>query len=148
MTQDISNTRDDLMRQRMLLLSERGHCFFCPEGQELFEKEKLHEGVYWYISESDSPYKGSVTHVMAVPKRHITLPEELTANELVELMHEMIPWMKENLNMSGISGVFRFGNTKITGATLHHLHFHFITGVERSNKDHPPIWAVVGFQKT
>ncbi len=147
MTQDINNTRSDKMRERMFLLEKRGYCYFCEEGQTLFEKSPLHVGEYWYVTESDSPYKGAVMHIMVVPKRHITLPDELTANELVELTQKMIPWTRDNLNIRGASALFRFGDTKLTGATLHHFHIHLIHGVEKSDINHQPIWAVVGFQK-
>ena len=145
--QDLSNSRSIEMRQRMELLAGQGQCYFCKEGQNLFEKTPLHEGRYWYVTYNDSPYKGAVTHVMVVPKRHLTQPEELTGDELVELYQLMIPWLRENLQIQGASALFRFGDTKLTGATLQHFHVHFIHGVERSGPGHSPIWAVVGFQK-
>lgn len=147
MAQDIENTRSVEMYRRMQILENRGHCYFCEEGQKLFEKVPIHTGKHWYVTDNDNPYKGAVTHVMVVPHRHITLPDELNPDELHELYHEMIPWLREKLQIKGASALFRFGDTKLTGATLHHFHVHFIHGVERSGPGHSPIWAVVGFKK-
>jgi ATP adenylyltransferase len=144
--QDINNSRSEEMRRRMLLLRERGHCLFCEEGLKLLEKTKIHESQHWYVTMNDAPYAGATTHIMAVPNRHIKDPEELTSEELHELFQSVIPWLRKELGMQGLSGLFRFGRTERTGATIHHLHFHFIEGVDRIDTNHPPVMAVVGFK--
>jgi diadenosine tetraphosphate (Ap4A) HIT family hydrolase len=144
--QDINNSRSDEMRRRMVLLRENNLCLFCQEGFNLLEKTKLFECKHWYVTINDAPYAGATTHVMAVPHRHIADPEELTADELHELFQVVIPWLRKELGMQGLSGIFRFGRTQRTGATIHHLHFHFVEGVDRVDLHHPPVWAVVGFK--
>lgn len=144
--QDLSNTRSSEMRERMVLLQENGWCLFCQQGFTLMKKTKLHDGKHWYVTVNDAAYQGATTHVMAVPNRHITDPVEMTTEELVELFQVVIPWLRKELNMKGLSGLFRFGDTKRTGSTIHHLHFHFVEGEERVDHHHPPVWAVVGFQ--
>lgn len=144
--QDINNSRTEEMRQRMLLLKEKGWCLFCTEGMDLLEKTKMFEGEHWYVTVNDAPYTGAITHVMAVPNRHIKDPEELRTEELHELFQVVIPWLRKELGMQGLSGLFRFGRTQRTGATIHHLHFHFVEGVDRVDLNHPPVWVVVGFK--
>jgi diadenosine tetraphosphate (Ap4A) HIT family hydrolase len=144
--QDIDNTRSNEMKRRMLILREQGLCLFCEEGMKLMEKIKLYQGNFWFVTINDAPCEGAAIHVMAVPNRHITNPEELTTEEFHELFQVVIPWLRKELGMQGLSGLFRFGNTKRTGSTIHHLHFHFIEGVDRASFDHEPVWAVVGFK--
>ncbi len=145
--QDINNSHSEAMTQRMLLLREKGWCIFCEEGFSLFEKKKLYSGKFWYVTANDNPYAGAVTHVMAVTNRHVANPEELTLEELTELFQAVIPWLRKEFGMQGLSGLFRFGDTRRTGATIHHLHFHFIEGIDKESHDHEPVWAVVGFKQ-
>lgn len=144
--QDIANAREEHQRENMQALSDAGKCLFCPDGLPFAEKQPIFRGEFWYVKPNDYPYEGAVTHVMAVPNRHIMNPEELTQDELFELFQVIIPWLRTELEMEGLSCLFRFGNTKRTGATIHHLHVHFIEGAERSSSSHPPIFAVVGFK--
>ena len=146
--QDIRNSRSEEMKRRMLLLHEKGLCLFCEDGFHLMEKIKLFEGKGWYVTLNDEKYKGAVNHLMAVPTRHIKHPSDLTPDERNELFDTVIPWLEKVYGMQGISGVFRFGKTERTGATIHHLHFHFIEGVDRVTQDQEPIFAVVGFKPT
>lgn len=144
--QNIANTRSEEMHRRMLMLQERGHCFFCSEGQELFKKVHLFDSEDWYVAHNDAPLPGSVTHVIAVPRRHVLIPSDLTALERNELFDSIIPWVMEKLDMPGASIFFRIGDTTITGSTLCHLHVHLVRGVQRRDSDHKPIFAVVGFR--
>lgn len=144
--QNIENSRTQKMRERMAVLHERGQCFFCKEGQELFEKVNLFKTDLWYVTINDAPYPGAEKHVMAVPVRHLTTPEDLTHDERNDFFDTVIPWLRKEYGMDGLSCLFRFGNTKRTGATLHHLHFHCIEGAERKDQNHEPVFAVVGFK--
>lgn len=144
--QDIKNSRTPEMRRRMKLLQERGICAFCKEGMNFLEKTELYSGQLWFVTINDAGYEGSVTHVMAVPRRHIRDPEELTLEELHEFFRVVIPWARNELKMEGVAALFRFGRTERTGATIHHLHVHFIEGVDRVDLNHPPVFAVVGFK--
>lgn len=146
--QNIDNSRDEDQKRKMVLLQEKGLCMFCEEGFTFLGKEKIFEGKTWYVTKNDYPYTGSAHHIMAVPIRHLESPEAFTATELFELCSIVIPFLKTDLGMQGFGCFFRFGDTKKTGATQQHLHLHFVEGVDRESKDHPPIFAVVGFQKS
>lgn len=112
----------------------------------LTKKKILFRGDNWFVTPNDFPYSGSKTHVLVVPVRHVITPKKLYTNELIELFSIIIPWLEKELGISGMTALFRFGDTKKTGATIHHLHVHFIEGVEKSSPDHIPITAVVGFK--
>ena len=146
--QNIENARSQQQKEDMEKLAEANACLFCKEGLTLTNKRVLFKGTHLYITPNDFPYKGVVHHVMVVPKRHIITPEEMTSEEYEELFTVMLPWLRENLKMDGCSGLFRFGNTKRTGATINHFHIHFISGAEKESKDHEPIMTLVGYKNT
>lgn len=145
--QDIANSRMGRQREEMEKLAKSGECLFCPGGLRLLKKPIHFTGKYWYVAPNDFPYEGTTLHLVVAPHRHITSPEELTAEELGELFSEITPRLRREFGLDGCSALFRFGNTRRTGATIHHLHIHFIQGAERQSQDHEPIWAVVGFKQ-
>jgi diadenosine tetraphosphate (Ap4A) HIT family hydrolase len=132
----------------MMVLKDINACLFCPQGMFIFKKVPIFTTENWFVTENDFPYEGSVHHVLAVPKRHIAQPDELTVNEIRDFFGTVIPTMETKFGECGFTSVFRFGERSHTGATVEHLHFHFISGVKQSSRDHPPILAVVGFKKT
>lgn len=127
---DFGNARDPEQIRRMNALKDAGLCYFCREGLEekvptpsvIFEKK------YWYITPNNFPLEGSVHHYLIVPKRHIKDLSEISENEATELFVMMVPWFKRNLKITGYSMFVRSGNTEFTGATIDHLHFHFLVG--------------------
>lgn len=127
----LENARDNEQRRRMKCLQEQGLCYFCRQGNE---KDKtlpkaIHETEYWYVSKNDFPLEGSVHHYLMVSKRHVTRETELTVPEWTDLLNIM-RWMEAFANTSGFSKFSRNGNLAYTGATLDHLHIHFLVGIE------------------
>ena len=51
----------------------------------------------------------------------------LFGNEWAEL-GKVVAWLQTHLGVSGFSFFVRSGDMKYTGATLDHLHFHFLVG--------------------
>ncbi len=145
--QDVENVRSKAQLESMEKVKAAGVCLFCDEGMVILRKRKLLETTSWFVTDNDFPYDGAVNHVLAIPKRHVTKPEELTDAELMELFRELSPLVQKEFALDGYTLLFRAGNTKKTGATLHHLHIHFINGVEKTHKDHPKVVATVGYQK-
>lgn len=145
--QDVENVRSKAQLESMEKVKAAGACLFCDEGMAILGKRKLLETTSWFVTDNDFPYEGAVNHVLAIPKRHVTKPEELTDPELMELFRELSPLVQKEFMLDGYTLLFRAGNTKKTGATLHHLHIHFINGVEKTHKDHPKVVATVGYQK-
>lgn len=142
--QDIRNAHSDKQREDMYDLEKAGACLFCPEGLALKGKRVFHSGEHWYITPNDFPYKGTMIHVMIVPKRHVTSFTELTNQEILELS-EMISWANKEFNIKGAGMFCRYGDTSYTGATIHHFHIHIVQGGERTENT-PPIFALIGYE--
>jgi diadenosine tetraphosphate (Ap4A) HIT family hydrolase len=136
--QDLSNTRVREQREIMESLAVTGECFLCSDTITRiaalypdFATTPIHEGDYLFVKKNDFPYEGSVLHLLIVPKRHVTSVEDFLPEEFLELQ-DMIRWINITFNVQGASFFLRYGDTSFTGATLSHLHFHVVHGVEKS----------------
>jgi diadenosine tetraphosphate (Ap4A) HIT family hydrolase len=127
---NIGNARDPEQKRRMEELKAKGLCYFCRQGKrdEGTAPKILHENIKWFISPNDFPLEGSVHHYLLVPKRHIKDCSEIGVEESWELFQRIIPWIKNHTQTDGYSLFVRSGNMTLTGATLDHLHFHFLVG--------------------
>lgn len=145
--QDIDNARSNHQIRNMHALAAAGKCLFCPDGLTFAKQQPVFKTKFWYVKPNDYPYDGAQVHIMTVPHRHVLSPTELTTEEIVELYHVVIPRIQTEHNMPGCSGFFRFGDTKFTGATIHHFHMHFVKGVKKpTTGEVKPIFALVGYK--
>jgi len=148
---DLSNSRDPEQRQRMERLLIDNVCHFCREG---FEKRHsapiIYETDFWFIAANNYPYNGTIYHYLIIPKVHIKKYSEMT-DDLSAHLTQAVYWLENHLNVSGYSIFVRSGDTRITCATLEHLHVHFVVGDKKigdsPNKTEDLIIAPVGFKK-
>ena len=109
-----------------------GTCHFCRKD---FEKKHnspiIREGKHWFITPNDYPYKGSTHHYFIVSQKHITGFEKIPSEASSELI-KMVAWLKKHLKVSGYSLFIRSGDLAYTGATLDHIHFHFLVGKRKT----------------
>lgn len=126
----MDNARVGEQIRRMKALKKAGVCYFCRKGSKIkvTTPKIIKEGKCWYITPNNFPYKGSVHHCLIVPKRHIRDLTEISKHEASELYSEMIVWLKKHFKVKGYSIFTRSGDMNFTGATLDHLHFHFLVG--------------------
>lgn len=123
-----------------------GFCPFCEE--HLFKHHKkplLHKGKYWLVTENAWPYKGARFHFLFIARPHIEKTEDMPPAMWNELQQLYIKLAKHH-QLKGATLMVRSGDTKITGASVNHLHAHLIVGSQRT-KNTKPIRALVGFEK-
>lgn len=148
----IDNAREPEQIRRMQELERSGECHFCLESfVQRYPNKIIHGGPDWYIVPNDFAYPGSVHHYLIVSKHHITRVGDVSYSGRIELFSS-ITWLENHLKVTGESIFVRSGDMAYTGASLDHLHFHFLVGVEKSNpkeKDNPEevIWAPLGYKK-
>ena len=147
----MDNAREPEQLRRMQELAESGECHFCLENfVRRYPDKILHGGPDWYIVKNNFPYEGSVHHYLIVSKLHITKVNEVSYSGRMELFSSIV-WLEKYLEVTGESIFVRSGDMDYTGATLDHLHFHFLVGVKKPNqeKDVPEdvIWAPLGYKK-
>lgn len=137
---EMDNARHPEQLEKMLALEESGGCHFCAEGFKEHSAAVIHEGNHWFVTANDFPYEGSVHHYLIVNKTHITRLSEIADKARVELF-SVIEWLEEYLGVAGASVFVRSGDMAYTGATLDHLHFHFLVGGNKA--DNPKHLSVV-----
>ena len=150
--QDLSNTREVLQQQIMEELAVTGECFLCPSVIKRIVAKypeipnlSIYEGKDWFIKHNAFPYEGTVLHLLIIPKRHVTRLEDLSTAEFLEIQ-EMIAWVNKTYNVEGASMFIRYGKMSYTGATLAHMHFHILHGVEKS-EDSESIKPKLGYKE-
>lgn len=110
-------------------------CPFCPEHRKRFPLEPaVWQGIHWVLVPNRWPYKFTTLHLMAIPARHVCFPHELSTDEWSEL-REIISWAITAHSLRGGAIGIRFGDPRMTGASVAHLHAQLI--VADQNIDQP-----------
>ncbi len=103
-------------------------CIFCKRGNEGEDQQNLvlFRGRYTLIMLNKYPYNNG--HLMVAPKRHVGAFEELTTEEMTEIMSEIqrcVIILKNVLSPHGFNIGANVG--KVAGAGVEdHLHFHIV----------------------
>ena len=124
---DNARTAGQLQRMKILAKGKIG-CFFCNNNYlKLGASKAIYESKHWYIKKNVYPYAGTRYHYLIVPKVHVTKVTEISSKVWSEFL-KMAIWTEKYLGVKGYSILARNGDMKYTGATLDHLHFHFVSG--------------------
>lgn len=112
--------------RRFLLEAEREElCPFCPEGLRRHPNPILHRSRAWFITKAAWRYRKAVRHFLIISRRHKEDVLELSGRDFAEIKR-LMHWVITHLNIKGGGIALRFGDTRFTGATIRHLHFHFL----------------------
>lgn len=144
------NARQEEQLERMKRLTKDGKCFFCRKNYlAVGASPAIYESNYWYIKKNDFPYLGSVHHYLIAYKKHITKPTRLNKAAWLELI-KTIRWLEKYTRVKGYSIFVRSGDMRYTGATIDHLHFHFIVGgpKKKNGEIKDNILVTLGHKKT
>lgn len=144
---NLENARDPEQLRRMQEHARAGKCHFCPVGFKAHKSPVIWNGQSWFITANDFPYEGTGYHFLIVLKEHRTALTDLLRKDMEELILCAIPFLVEHTKAPGYSIFVRNGKMNYTGATLDHLHIHFVVGAEKSGPQHPMIFAPVGYKK-
>lgn len=123
-----------------------GFCPFCEE--HLFKyhhKPIIYSAQHWLVTENAWPYKGSRLHFLFITRTHIEKTEDIHPAGWLELYKLYKKLVRRN-RLAGATLMLRSGDTKITGASVNHLHAHLVIGAKRTKKT-KPIKALVGFKR-
>lgn len=123
---NLENARFSEQRAIMEELSKAGLCPFCPEQIQKIETEPvLKSGALWQVRKNRWPYQGAKTHLLLILNRHAEKLTELSGKEWLELLN-LTQWIEKTYEIKGGALGLRFGDAKLNGATIAHLHLHFI----------------------
>jgi dihydrofolate reductase/diadenosine tetraphosphate (Ap4A) HIT family hydrolase len=103
-------------------------CPFCPENiLSYHEKPILMNGKYWMVTENSHPYENTRIHLLLIHKEHLTKPFEASDAAQKELM-SLVRSLTRIYGVVGGSLLWRFGEMSYSGASVDHLHLHFVVG--------------------
>ncbi len=123
-----------------------GLCPFCEEHLSTYHTQPiLHRSKYWIITKNAWPYEGTKFHFLFIAVPHIESTEYIPPLMWTDL-HKLYRTLIEKYSIRGASLLIRSGDTKLTGASVNHLHGHIISGSKR-NKNSKRIETLVGFKK-
>jgi ATP adenylyltransferase len=123
-----------------------GFCPFCEE--HLFKHHRqplIYKSKHWLVTENSWPYKGTSFHFLFIVRVHIEATEDMSPVMLADLF-TLYRKLVKRYRLKGATLMIRSGDTRITGASVNHLHAHLVIGATRTKKT-KPIQALVGFKR-
>lgn len=106
-------------------IEKRGKCPFCPENFKYHKHPVLKRTQGWFISKSSWPYENAKHHFILLKVLHKEYIKELSQSDMKGVL-ALTQWATKKFDIKGGALAMRFGDTSYTGATVCHLHFHFI----------------------
>ena len=115
-----------------------GSCPFCGGLPPWHTNPVLHRECHWLLTRNMKPYENAREHLLAVCPRHITHLQDLTLGREetfdvepsdVLALYTLYEDTYSDFNRVGElppALIIRFGNTRLSGATIAHLHAHVI----------------------
>ena len=123
---NISNARKGEYKKVIENIARTGQCPFCPENFKYHKKPIYKTKGNWFLTNNSWPYKNTSQHLVIIGKKHKEKFEELTNKDFAEVSL-LTSWAIKNFKIKGGSLNMRFGDTRFTGASVAHLHFHIIS---------------------
>lgn len=107
-------------------IEKEGKCPFCPENFKYHPRPVLKKTKEWFITRNTWPYRNAKHHLLIIGIKHKEKLLQLSPDDWKEI-HELTCWAIKKYKIRGGALTIRFGDTRYTGATVCHLHFHLIS---------------------
>jgi len=129
-----------------------GVCPFCPEHFNWHPNPILRRSRGWLLTESMQPYEGAARHYLLICQTHKESLAELGNSDMLEVLqlsrHATQLYAAElGVHSEAVGGglMFRFGDTRHTGATVKHLHAHVIfPQIDPASERAVPVYFPIG----
>lgn len=123
---NLGNARSEEQRGVMEAIDQQGDCPFCPDHLAKYHKQPiLRTGEHWLITPNQWPYEHTRAHLLAIAAYHAESPDELKPGAGEELFDHM-RWAGKEYAIKAGGLAMRYGDITLNGATVRHLHAHFI----------------------
>ena len=123
---NLDNARLDEQRRVMENIVSDDVCPFCPEHLEKYHKQPiLRSGEHWVLTPNQWPYENTRVHLLAIAAYHAESLNDLKKGSMDELQ-EHFQWAEFTYKVAAGGLAMRFGDVMENGATVNHLHAHFI----------------------
>lgn len=142
---NFDNAREKEQLRRMKECALNNKCYLCPPINSA--SVIAHRGNHWFIMKNDFPYEGSEHHYLIVSTKHMTALADISPEAQLELF-QMVEHLRKTIQgVSGFSFFVRSGDLSYTGATIDHLHFHFLVGGKRQDKASEKLKVSLGYKR-
>jgi diadenosine tetraphosphate (Ap4A) HIT family hydrolase len=122
---DKQNAHSKDYRKTIKAISLTNKCPFCRENFRYHKHPILKQINGWFITKSSWPYKNTRFHFLILNHLHRTDLNDLNINDYLAISR-LTSWTVKKFKIRGGGFAFRFGDTKLTGATVSHIHAHLI----------------------
>lgn len=122
---NLENARSGEYKRVIEEIAAVGKCPFCPDNFRYHKRPVLKRQSGWFITKNNWPYANTRNHLVIISVDHKESLDELSSGDL-KAVKSLADWAAEKFRIKGGALVLRFGDTKYTGATVCHLHFHLI----------------------
>lgn len=115
-------------RMEYILGKREPYCIFCPEGDGLSDEERLilYRGRRTMVMMNKYPYNNG--HLLVAPWRHVAGLEDLTEEEMTDLMKKVqacVKILRRTMRPDGFNVGLNLGAAAGAGVESH-LHFHVV----------------------
>jgi len=139
---DCAGTEDYKKVLEEILASQK--CPFCPENFFIKHKKPIiSEKDNWFITESQWPYPKALYHFLIIGREHKEKLNELTEKDLAAVAY-LSDLITEEKKLEGGGLALRFGDGRLSGATVAHLHFHLIFPERNEDGLAEAVWFPIG----
>ncbi len=123
---NLDNARLDEQRRVMQDIAANAECPFCPENLPTYHKEPvLREGSQWTLTTNQWPYEFTRLHLLAISRYHAESLADLHEGSFDDLQ-QLFTWAETTYGIAAGGLAMRFGDVRINGASVKHLHAHLI----------------------
>ena len=110
----------------LAIIRRKKLCPFCLENFHFSKHKILRDLGGWYLVKNSYSYQDSQFAFLIIAKRHLDKIEELTPGDWVNVQN-LFTLAVKRFHIRGGALIIRFGLTRLSGATIKHLHFHLIS---------------------
>ncbi len=143
-TVDLTNARVPAYFTTLREIQATGCCPFCPEHFWWHPHPiTFHEGG-WRLTPNAHPYENAMHHFLIIPNRHYTGIWDVTPQDWRSVRGLMLrACSRFKFNGGGLA--LRYGDSKLSGATVQHIHFHLIVPkVDKATGRALPVYFPIG----
>ncbi|MDP3093418.1 MAG: HIT domain-containing protein [bacterium] len=126
---DINNAKRKDYKKVISRIKLDKKCPFCPENFRYHKKPILKRKNNWFLTENSWPYKNSRYHFIICPKKHKETISELTKADMESVIF-LAGWAIRRFRIKGGGLMARFGDSRLSGTSVTHLHFHIVSPQE------------------
>lgn len=123
---NLHNARTDDQLDIMKSIVADDVCPFDLENLTEYHKQPiLRRGEHWLLTPNQWPYANTRVHLLAITAYHTETLGDLRDGSMDELLAHF-QWAEQKYKVAAGGLAMRFGDVKLNGASVNHLHMHFI----------------------